>query len=238
MDINATETVKAKLTFEREAQSQGVVIKGYHTDNGIFNSSEFMEELLKKQQKIRFSGAGSSHQNGAAECAIKTVVTMERTMLMQAALRCTEDTLSNDIWPMATYYDICVYNQIPDMQSGLSAIEIWSRSRFEPVSETLSNCHVWGCPTYVLEPKLQKPGVKIPKWAPRSRRGVNMGFSKMHSTQVGLVLNLLTGSISPQYHVVFDDMFSNVINSTAADPEIWISIVTSRNSKIQVMLDQ
>ena len=40
--INATETVKAKLTFEREAQSQGVVIKGYHTDNGIFNSSDFM----------------------------------------------------------------------------------------------------------------------------------------------------------------------------------------------------
>ena len=46
--INATETVKEKITFEREAQSQGVVIKGYHTDNGIFNSSEFMEELLKK----------------------------------------------------------------------------------------------------------------------------------------------------------------------------------------------
>ena len=37
--INATETVKAKLTFDREAQSQGVVIKGYHTDNGVFNSS-------------------------------------------------------------------------------------------------------------------------------------------------------------------------------------------------------
>ena len=92
-------------------------------------------------------------------------------------------------------YAVWVYNRTPDMQSGLSAIEIWSRSRFEPVSETLRNCHFWGCPTYVLEPKLQKPGVKIPKWAPRSRRGVNMGFSKMHSTQVGLVLNLLTGSI-------------------------------------------
>ena len=50
--INATETVKAKLTFEREAQSQRVVIKVYHTDNGIFNSSDFMEELLKKQPKI------------------------------------------------------------------------------------------------------------------------------------------------------------------------------------------
>ena len=66
VDIHSTETVKAKLTFEREAQSQGVVIKGYHTDNEIFNSSEFMEELLKKKQNIRFSGAGTSHQNGAA----------------------------------------------------------------------------------------------------------------------------------------------------------------------------
>ena len=152
--INATEAVKEKLTFEREAQSQGVVIKGYHTDNGIFNSSEFMEDLLKKQQKIRFSGAGASHQNGAPERAIKAVVTMARTMLMHAALRCPEDTLSTDLCPMAMDYAVCVYNRTPDMQSGLSAIEIWSRSRFEPVSETLSNCHVWDCPTYVLEPKL------------------------------------------------------------------------------------
>ena len=65
-----------------------------------------------------------------------------------------------------------------------------------------------------------------------------MGFRKMHSTQVGLVLNLLTGSISPQYHVLFDDIFSTVMISTAADPEFWISLVTSRNSRIQVMIDQ
>ena len=60
----------------------------------------------------------------------------------------------------------------------------------------------------------------------------------MHSTQFGLVLNLLTGSISPQFHVVFDDMFSTVMSSTAADTEVWIRLVTSRNSRIQVMLDQ
>ena len=197
-----------------------------------------MEELWKKRQKIRFSGAGSSHKNGAAKWAIKTVVTMERTMLMHAALICTEDTLSTDLWPLAMYYAVWVYDQIPDMQSGLSAIEIWSWSRFETVSETLRNCHVWGCPTYFLEPKLQKPGVKISKWDPRSRRVVNMGFSKIHSTQVGLVLNPLTGSISPQYYVVFYDMFSTVMSSTAADPEVLIRLVTSRNSRIQVMLYQ
>ena len=86
------------------------------------------------------------------------------------------------------------------------------------MSETLSNFHVWGCPTYVLEQKLQNTGVKIPKWAPRSQRGVNMGFRYIHSTQVGLVLNLLIGSIYPQYHVVFDDMFSTVMSSKAAYP--------------------
>ena len=106
------------------------------------------------------------------------------------------------------------------------------------MSETLCNCHVWGCPAHVLEPKFQKPGVMIPNWDPRSLRGVNMGFSKRHSTQFGLVLNLLTGLVSPQYHVVFDDMFSTVMSSTSEDPEVWIRLVTSSNSRIQVMLDQ
>ena len=109
-----------------------------------------MEELLKNQKKIRCSGAGASHQNGAAERAIKTVVTMARTMLMHAALRYPKDTLFPDLWPMAMDNAVWVYNRTLDMQSGLFAIEIWSRSRFQPVSETLSNCHVWGCPTYVL----------------------------------------------------------------------------------------
>ena len=53
-----------------------------------------------------------------------------------------------------------------------------------------------------------------------------MGFIKMHSTQVGLVLNLLIGSISPQYHVVFDGILSTVVSSSDADPEVCIRLVT------------
>ena len=68
------------------------MIKGYHTDNGIFNASEFMEELLKNKKKIKFSWSGASHQNEAVEPAIKMVVTMARTILMKAALRYPEDT--------------------------------------------------------------------------------------------------------------------------------------------------
>ena len=103
-----------------------MAIKGYHTDNGIFDASEFMEELLKKQKKIRFSGAGASHQNGSAERAIKTVFTIARTILMHAVLRCPEDTLATNIWPMAMNYAVWFYNWILDMLAGFSAIEIWS----------------------------------------------------------------------------------------------------------------
>ena len=92
MYINDTETVKAKINFDREAHSKGVGIKGYHTDNGIFNASEFMDELFKNQKKVRFSGAGATHQNGTSERTIKMVVTTERTMLVHAALICPKDT--------------------------------------------------------------------------------------------------------------------------------------------------
>ena len=115
--IKSTETVKAKITLDREAHSQGVVIKGCHTDNGISNASKFMEDLLKKQQKIRFSGSGPSHQNESAERAIQAVVTMERTMLMHSLLRFPEDTLSTDILPIAMDCAECIYNWIHDMQS-------------------------------------------------------------------------------------------------------------------------
>ena len=139
------------------------MIKVYHSDNGIFNASYFMEELLKKQQKIRFSGSGASHQNGAAECTVNAVVTMPRTILIHVTLRYPENTFSTDICTMEMDCSVWIYNRISDMQSGLSAIGIWSMSSFETVSETLSKCNVCGYPTYVLEQKLQKHGVNIPK---------------------------------------------------------------------------
>ena len=106
------------------------------------------------------------------------------------------------------------------------------------MSETIINCHVCGCPTYVLVQKFHHPGVEISKCSPRSQRGIDMVLSKMNSTQIGLGINLFTGSISSQYHVAFDYMFSNVVSSIASYLEVWIRLVTSSNSSIQVMLYQ
>jgi hypothetical protein len=82
--------------------------------------------------------------------------------------------------------------------------------------------HVWGCPVYVLDPTLQQ-GSKLPKWQPRSRRGIFVGFSPAHSSDVPLILNTQTGHISPQFHVVFDDNFSTVNSLTSDDepPPFW-----------------
>jgi hypothetical protein len=39
-----------------------------------------------------------------------------------------------------------------------------------------------------------------------------VGVSHAHSSNVGCILNLRTGSASPQYYVVYDDLFSTVPN--------------------------
>jgi hypothetical protein len=52
----------------------------------------------------------------------------------------------------------------------------------------------------------------FPKWDPRSCRGMFVGLSHTLSSSVGCILNLRTGSVSPQYHVVYDDLFTTVHN--------------------------
>jgi hypothetical protein len=68
---------------------------------------------------------------------------------------------------------------------------------------------MWGCPVHVLEAELQD-GKKIPKWDPRARLRMFVGFSPVHSSLVPLILNVQTGKTSPQYHTVFDNKFTTV----------------------------
>jgi hypothetical protein len=72
--------------------------------------------------------------------------------------------------------------------------------------------HVWGCPVYVLDPKLQD-GKKLPKWNPHSHHGQFWGISSEHLSTIGWILNLHTEHVSPQYHVMYDDLFSTVPNA-------------------------
>ncbi len=73
---------------------------------------------------------------------------------------------------------------------------------------------MWGRPTYVLKPKLQN-GQKLPKWNCWSRLGQFLGYLDKHSSLVAMVRHLGTGYVSPQYNVVFDDLFETVFSSGA-----------------------
>jgi hypothetical protein len=66
------------------------------------------------------------------------------------------------------------------------------------------------CPVYVLEELLQSDPVIYNKWKARSQVGVYLGRSPLHACSIALVLNLATGRVSPQYHVVFDPAFSTI----------------------------
>ena len=86
--------------------------------------------------------------------------------------------------------------------TGLTPLELLTKEKAD--HKDLLRTHVWGCPVYVLDPALQA-GKKIPKWNKRSRQGQFLGFSEEHSSLVARVLNLETGHVSPQFHVVFDN---------------------------------
>jgi hypothetical protein len=82
---------------------------------------------------------------------------------------------------------------------------------FLPMLICIALMFFW-CLAYVLDPKLQD-GKKLPKWTPLSHRGQYLGLSPNHSTLVGRILNLHTGSVSPQFHVVHDNLFTTVPNT-------------------------
>jgi hypothetical protein len=75
---------------------------------------------------------------------------------------------------------------------------------------------------YVLEAKLQIDQ-KFPKWNGRARWGQFVGFPDEHSLLVASVRHLTTRYISPQFHVVFDNLFETV-NCIGADDRIVESI--------------
>ena len=57
--FNASDSIMAKESFERMALHMGVTIESYHTDNGIFKSKAFVDEIIKNEQVIRYSGVGA-----------------------------------------------------------------------------------------------------------------------------------------------------------------------------------
>jgi hypothetical protein len=70
----------------------------------------------------------------------------------------------------------------------------------------MKHVHTFACPVFALQNALAS-GKSLPRWSPHARLGLNLGPSPTHTRNVYLVLNLMTGCVSPQYHCRFDDFF-------------------------------
>ena len=106
---------------------------------------------------------------------------------------------------------------IPDKLDGTSKFERFVQSS---VSMKLKSNHTLFCPVYALNNRLQQGG-KLPKWNPRARLGINLGLSPRHARSVTLVLNLSTGLVSPQFHVIHDDFFETVGHGAGVTKSYW-----------------
>jgi hypothetical protein len=216
--LSATDTIICKNSFERHAKEHGVIIQEYHTDNGVYRSEAFHKALVENHQAIRHSGVGAKWQNGVAENAIKIVTTRARTMMIHAALHWPEQD-DKSLWPLAVTYAAHLYNHTPNLKTGMTPAEVFTGTK--STHDALKHAHPWGCPVYVLEPSLSQAGGKIPKWQPRSRRAQFVGASPLHAENIGVVRNLTTGFITPQYHLIYDEWFETVHAPAGPPPKEW-----------------
>ena len=216
--FSSSETLRAKQAFEKLALDYGVLVDSYLADNGVFKANAFVQHINQHGQKLRFCGVNAHHQNGVAERSIRTVSEMARAMLLHSSLH-WKSGIDSSLWPLAVSHAAYIYNHLPNSHDVCPA-DLFTGTTVP--RHHLLQAHVWGCPVYVLDPQLQQ-GKKLPRWQPRARRGVFVGYSPSHSSNVPLILNLQTGSISPQFHVVFDDAFSTVASVAPDDavPEFW-----------------
>ena len=214
--FNANETIEAIQRFETLAADNGIIVKEYQSDSGpAFTSETFRKHLVDHGRNNRYSGAGSHHQNGKAERAIRTIMAMARTMLMHSSIHWPE-ICDPTMWPMAVQHAVWIYNHIPNPNSGLAPIDMWSKTKF-PMTK-LQNLHVFGSPVYILDKRIAD-GKSIGRWQPRSHRGVYMGMSSEHNYDVPLVLNIDTGYINAQWNVTFDDWFTTVSSHPKEVPD-------------------
>jgi hypothetical protein len=201
--ITSEETVKAKHAFECVAQNAGVIVKHYHADNGRFADKAFLNDLEEKGQTISFCGVRAHFQNGIAERRIRDLQERARTMLLHACNK-WPSAMDTALWPYAIRLTCAIDNSTLLQGPNLSRSEIFSGTSIRP---KLRHFHTFGCPAYVLK---ADDAIQRGKWKPRAHIGIYLGPSPKHARSVHLILNPLTGLVSPQFHVKFDDLFQTV----------------------------
>ena len=153
VSLTAAETLDGKRAFERYADEFNIKLKSFRVDNHPFGSDEFRADCLLKTQHLDFSGVGAKFQNGCAERSIKTCISWARSMLLHSML-CWPEESEAALWPFALEHAVHMWNHMPHYEHGFTPVELFTQARL-PSYKKVINAQVWGCPVYVLDPKIQ-----------------------------------------------------------------------------------
>ena len=162
-------TLAALSNFEGHCRDYGVIPLKYMSDNGsAFTSKDFTHHLSAFQQTTQYAGVGQHHANGHLERQIQTIMSISRAMMIHSALHWPE-VANSQLWPMCVAHACFLWNHVPNPSTGISPADLFTKVRF-PLTN-LHEIHVWGSPAYVLNKRISD-GQKIPRWQPRSNRGM------------------------------------------------------------------
>jgi hypothetical protein len=181
------------------ASTFGVKIKTYHCDGVIMASKAYKSAVETAGQTITFSSINAHHQDGIAERQIQTVQNRAHAMLFNAMFQWPE-AITTEFWPFALKMAVDIHNVTP-LYCGLTPDEIFSSQKGK--QDHFKFFHTFGCPVFVLDPKLQK-GQCIPKCKPSARQAVYLGLHPDYSQTVPDALNLSSGLCSAQFHSIYD----------------------------------
>jgi hypothetical protein len=104
---------------------------------------------------LRFYGTNAHHQYVVAERSIQTIRNVARSMILHASVH-WKDGIDAKLWPQVVIYATNVYNNTP--KNGVCPADLFTGSAVP--RHRLMDVHVWGCPLYALDPKIQQ-GQKI-----------------------------------------------------------------------------
>ncbi|KAG3043370.1 hypothetical protein PC122_g25115 [Phytophthora cactorum] len=157
----------------------------------------YEDEGIEQQTTVPYA-----HQtNGTAERAIRTIVTIGRSMLHHAKLdKC--------FWGEAAMGAIYVKNRLPSPK-------IENKTPFEIVYKSkpsVKQMRVFGCRTYVLTPKEKRL-----KWDPKARAGLFLGYDEV--SKAYQVYDIEAGQVVISRDVTFDESSFGVSTTSSSDDD-------------------
>jgi len=206
---HAAELVRSKLEFETFARRYNVKIHAIRADNGVYAAKAFQDSCARNQQSLSFCAVGAHWQNGLAERFIGTVTQQARTILLHAMAK-WPSCITEEFWPYALRHAVMVHNSSPHQGHGKPPFELFTG---EQPPWSLNDFRVFGSPVFVLQKKLQD-GDSFSKWRARCWQGTYIGHSTCHASNVPLVYNPKTTHITPQFHIVHDEGFTSIDNTS------------------------